>query len=63
MTCLADLYSQLVWRVNISLRRRLTLMLLFSGALFIMMAGIIRAVVISTVSPSSDIAKATNTIR
>ena len=41
---------QLLWRVNISLRRRLTLMVLFSGAAFIMMAGIIRAVVISTVS-------------
>ncbi|KAM5349158.1 hypothetical protein ACJ41O_008981 [Fusarium nematophilum] len=38
----------LLWGVNISLRRRLTLMLLFSGALFIMMAGTIRAVVILT---------------
>lgn len=44
---------QLLWRVNISLRRKLTLMVLFSGAAFIMMAGIIRAVVISTVSPPS----------
>jgi hypothetical protein len=41
---------QLLWGVNISLRRRLTLMLLFSGALFIMMAGTIRAVTILTVS-------------
>lgn len=40
---------QLLWGVNISLRRRLTLMLLFSGALFIMMAGTIRAVTILTV--------------
>jgi hypothetical protein len=39
----------LLWGVNISLRRRLTLMLLFSGALFIMMAGTIRAVTILTV--------------
>ncbi|SPO06173.1 related to integral membrane protein PTH11 [Cephalotrichum gorgonifer] len=38
----------LLWGVNISVRRRLTLMFLFSGALFIMMASIIRAVVIST---------------
>ncbi|QPC74671.1 hypothetical protein HYE68_005423 [Fusarium pseudograminearum] len=38
----------LLWGVNISLRRRLTLMLLFSGALFIMMAGTIRAVTILT---------------
>ena len=43
--------TQLLWGVNISLRRRLTLMVLFSGAAFIMMASIIRAVVISTVSP------------
>ncbi|KAF4980331.1 hypothetical protein FZEAL_3648 [Fusarium zealandicum] len=38
----------LLWGVNISVRRRLTLMVLFSGALFIMMAGTIRAVTILT---------------
>ncbi|KAI6764474.1 hypothetical protein HG530_008263 [Fusarium avenaceum] len=42
----------LLWGVNISLRRRLTLMLLFSGALFIMMAGTIRAVTILTAGPN-----------
>ncbi|KAL2105309.1 hypothetical protein VUR80DRAFT_8594 [Thermomyces stellatus] len=45
----------LLWRVNISLRRRLTLMVLFSGATFIMMAGIIRAVVISTSGPEGAV--------
>ncbi|KAG5657467.1 hypothetical protein KAF25_006031 [Fusarium avenaceum] len=42
----------LLWGVNISLRRRLTLMLLFSGALFIMMAGTIRAVTVLTAGPN-----------
>ena len=41
---------QMLWKVNVSLRRRITLMLLFSGAAFVIMAGIIRAVVILTVS-------------
>ncbi|KAM6511095.1 hypothetical protein FALCPG4_016098 [Fusarium falciforme] len=41
----------LLWGVNISLRRRLTLMLLFSGALFVVIAGTIRAVVISMSGP------------
>lgn len=41
---------QLLWGVSISIRRKLTLMFLFSGALFIIMAGTIRAVVILTVS-------------
>ncbi|KAJ4178029.1 hypothetical protein NW759_017378 [Fusarium solani] len=45
----------LLWGVNISLRRRLTLMLLFSGALFIMMAGTIRAVVILTSGPEGAV--------
>jgi hypothetical protein len=44
---------QLLWGVNITLRRKLTLMLLFSGAVFIMLAGTIRAVTILTVSISS----------
>ncbi|KAJ9419921.1 hypothetical protein FOXG_22085 [Fusarium oxysporum f. sp. lycopersici 4287] len=45
----------LLWGVNISLRRRLTLMLLFSGALFIMMAGTIRAVTILTSGPNGAV--------
>lgn len=45
--------QQLLWGVNTSLRRRLTLMLLFGGAVFIMLAGTIRAVTILTVSLSS----------
>ncbi|KAF4967688.1 hypothetical protein FSARC_4748 [Fusarium sarcochroum] len=45
----------LLWGVNISLRRRLTLMLLFSGALFIMMAGTIRAVTILTAGPNGAV--------
>ncbi|KAF5678103.1 integral membrane protein PTH11 [Fusarium circinatum] len=46
----------LLWGVNISMRRRLTLMLLFSGALFIMMAGTIRAVTILTAGPNGAVA-------
>ncbi|RSL68624.1 hypothetical protein CEP54_002723 [Fusarium duplospermum] len=45
----------LLWGVNISLRRRLTLMLLFSGALFIMMAGTIRAVTILSSGPEGAV--------
>ncbi|KAH7142647.1 hypothetical protein B0J13DRAFT_636189 [Dactylonectria estremocensis] len=53
---LTDLYLlsiplPLLWGVNIGLRRRLTLMLLFSGAIFVIMAGTIRAVVIITSGP------------
>lgn len=51
---------QLLWGVNISLRRRLTLMLLFSGALFIMMAGTIRAVTILTVRTTRPICTPTS---
>ncbi|KAF5675548.1 integral membrane protein PTH11 [Fusarium heterosporum] len=46
----------LLWGVNISLRRRLTLMLLFSGALFIIMAGTIRAVTILSAGPNGAVA-------
>ena len=42
--------AQLLWGVTATLRRRLTLMLLFGGAIFIMLASIIRAVTILTVS-------------
>ncbi|PNH45141.1 hypothetical protein VD0004_g2640 [Verticillium dahliae] len=45
----------LVWGVNISLRRRLTLMFLFSGAVFVVMAATIRAVVISTSGPEGAV--------
>ncbi|KAI1075856.1 hypothetical protein F5B20DRAFT_584819 [Whalleya microplaca] len=50
---LTDLYLlsiplPLMWKVNISLRRKLILMFLFSGAIFVIMAGTIRAIVIST---------------
>ncbi|KAL1968059.1 hypothetical protein VTN77DRAFT_2189 [Rasamsonia byssochlamydoides] len=38
----------LLWTVNISIRKKITLMTLFSGAAFVMMAGIIRAVTILT---------------
>lgn len=38
--------NQLIWAVSISWRRKATLMLLFGGAVFVMLAGIIRAVVI-----------------
>lgn len=41
--------QQLLWGVNITIRRKLTLMLLFSGAVFIIIAGTIRAVTILTV--------------
>ncbi|KAH8658557.1 hypothetical protein BGZ61DRAFT_486164 [Ilyonectria robusta] len=46
----------LLWGVNIGLRRRLTLMLLFSGAIFVIMAGTIRAVVIMTSGPEGALA-------
>ncbi|KAH8883761.1 hypothetical protein GQ53DRAFT_882264 [Thozetella sp. PMI_491] len=38
----------LLWKVNISLRKKIHLMCLFSGAVFVVMAGTIRAVVILT---------------
>ncbi|KAL2006891.1 hypothetical protein VTN00DRAFT_9559 [Thermoascus crustaceus] len=37
----------LLWKVNITMRRRMILMGLFSGAIFVIMAGIIRAVTIA----------------
>lgn len=46
--------EQLLWAVNIGLRRKLTLMGLFSGAAFVIMASIIRAVVIITVGPDDQ---------
>lgn len=44
-----SLTTQLLWTVNIGLRRKLTLMGLFSGVAFVIMASIIRAVTILTV--------------
>lgn len=44
----------LLWKVNISLKRKLPLMALFSGAAFVIAAAIIRAVTISTVSFPAD---------
>lgn len=41
---------QLIWAVSITWRRKITLMLLFGGAVFVMLAGIIRAVVILKVN-------------
>ncbi|KAJ4176890.1 hypothetical protein NW755_014174 [Fusarium falciforme] len=46
---------KLLWGVNISLRQRLTLMLLFSGAIFTMMASTIRAVVILNSGPNGPV--------
>jgi hypothetical protein len=40
----------LLWTVNIGLKRKIPLMALFSGAAFVIIAGIIRAVTISGVS-------------
>lgn len=40
----------MLWRARLPLRRRLSLMALFSGGLFVMMAGILRCVLILTVS-------------
>ncbi|KAH7025241.1 uncharacterized protein B0I36DRAFT_332794 [Microdochium trichocladiopsis] len=45
----------LLWGVNISLRRKLTLMLLFSGAIFVIAAATIRAVVIITAGPEGAV--------
>ncbi|KAJ5773854.1 hypothetical protein N7457_008750 [Penicillium paradoxum] len=42
----------LLWTVNIDLRRKIPLMALFSGATFVMIAGIIRAVTIMSNSPN-----------
>ncbi|CDM36234.1 hypothetical protein DTO013E5_9942 [Penicillium roqueforti] len=41
----------LLWTVNINLKRKIPLMALFSGATFVMIAGIIRAVTIMKSSP------------
>ncbi|QSS52426.1 hypothetical protein I7I53_08053 [Histoplasma capsulatum var. duboisii H88] len=45
----------LLWKVNISLRKKLTLMALFSGAAFVMVAAIIRAVTILSSGPEGAV--------
>ncbi|OJD19910.1 hypothetical protein AJ78_00104 [Emergomyces pasteurianus Ep9510] len=45
----------LLWKVNISLRKKITLMGLFSGAAFIMVAAIIRAVTILSSGPEGAV--------
>jgi hypothetical protein len=59
LNILTDIYLlsiplPLLWTVNLDLKRKLPLMALFSGATFVMIAGIIRAVTIMNVrSPRS----------
>ncbi|KAI1843496.1 hypothetical protein JX265_001844 [Neoarthrinium moseri] len=45
----------LLWSVKIGTRRKITLMALFSGAIFVIMAGTIRAVVILTAGPNGAV--------
>ncbi|KAL2826871.1 hypothetical protein BDW59DRAFT_171688 [Aspergillus cavernicola] len=57
---LTDLYLMsiplpLLWTVRIGIRRKITLMGLFSGAIFIIMAAIIRAVTIITAGPDGAV--------
>lgn len=41
----------LLWAVRIGLRRKITLMALFSGAIFVAVAAIVRAVIVIVVRP------------
>lgn len=41
--------AQMLWKARLPLRRKLSLVVLFSGGLFVMMAGILRCVLILTV--------------
>ncbi|KAE8154985.1 hypothetical protein BDV25DRAFT_146805 [Aspergillus avenaceus] len=57
---LTDLYLMsiplpLLWTVNIGIRRKITLMALFSGAAFVIMAAIIRAVTILSSGPEGAV--------
>lgn len=45
----------LLWAVRIGMRRKITLMALFSGAIFVAVAAIVRAVIIIIVSPHMPI--------
>lgn len=49
----------LLWGVKIGLRRKISLIALFSGAIFIIMAGTIRAVVILTSGPEGAVSGST----
>lgn len=44
---------QMLFKARLRWREKLELMVLFSGGLFVMMAGILRCVLILTVSPKS----------
>ncbi|KAL4875606.1 hypothetical protein BJY04DRAFT_211151 [Aspergillus karnatakaensis] len=57
---LTDIYLMsiplpLLWAVRIGTRRKISLMALFSGAIFVIMAAIIRAVIILTAGPNGAI--------
>ncbi|KAL4865045.1 hypothetical protein BDV12DRAFT_200509 [Aspergillus spectabilis] len=57
---LTDIYLMsiplpLLWTVRIGIRRKISLMALFSGAVFVIMAAIIRAVIIITAGPNGAI--------
>jgi hypothetical protein len=59
LNILTDIYLlsiplPLLWTVNIGLKRKIPLMALFSGAAFVIIAGIIRAVTISDVSHATE---------
>ncbi|ETS79327.1 hypothetical protein PFICI_09180 [Pestalotiopsis fici W106-1] len=54
-TYLLSIPLPLLWTVNIGWRRKASLMLLFSGAVFVIMAGTIRAVVIITSGPEGAV--------
>ncbi|OKL61462.1 hypothetical protein UA08_03087 [Talaromyces atroroseus] len=45
----------LLWRVNISMKRKISLMALFSGGVFVIAAGMIRAIVILTSGPDGAV--------
>lgn len=47
---LADLIDQMLFRARLRWREKLELLILFSGGLFVIMAGILRCVLIVTVS-------------
>ncbi|KAJ5097672.1 hypothetical protein N7456_008393 [Penicillium angulare] len=61
LNVLTDVYLLLIplpllWTVNISLKRKIPLMALFSGAAFVIAAGIVRAVIIMASGPDGALA-------
>ncbi|CAJ2500325.1 Uu.00g031780.m01.CDS01 [Anthostomella pinea] len=50
-----EIALQLLWKVNIGLRTKASLMLLFSGAVFIIAAGTVRAIVILSAGPNGAV--------